>query len=481
MQDQNKRAALKEIDRKSEMLCALSDTVWDQAETAFREYESAKALTDALKQEGFTVREGLAGIETAFSASFGSGRPVIGILGEYDALSGLSQTADCSEKKADDPSAPGHGCGHNLLGVGSIAAAIAVKDWLTRTGAAGTVVFFGTPGEEGGSGKAFMAKAHVFDGLDAALTWHPDSMNHACTGGSLANYQAAFRFYGVSAHAGGAPHQGRSALDALELMNVGVQFLREHVIPEARIHYAITDTGGYSPNVVQAYAEALYLVRAPRNELLEPIWQRVIRCAEGAAHMTDTRLEIDFYKGCSNLLSNSVLAKLLYDNYAELEPIAYSSEDRAFADKMAAASSDTKGEGLRKLASRLPADKRAEVLRHANDSLYDFLPPFDPTPWQEFGSTDVGDVSWCCPTAQMYCCTMAAGTPGHSWQLVAQGKSGLAHKGMLQAGKTMAGAAIDLLCDRELLAQAKAAFETDLDGQTYRCPIPDGCKPRPLA
>lgn len=480
MNEQIKRTALEAIDRHADALCALSDTIWDHAETAFKEFESAKALINALKNEGFTVTENVAGIETAFSASFGNGKPVIGILGEFDALSGLSQRANSAEKQADDPAAPGHGCGHNLLGVGSFAAAIAVKDWLEQTGKPGTVIYYGTPGEEGGSGKAFMAKEHAFDALDAALTWHPANINEACTGGSLANYQAAFRFYGVSAHAGGAPHQGRSALDALELMNVGVQFLREHVIPEARIHYAITDTGGYSPNVVQSYAEALYLVRAPRNDLLEPIWQRVIRCAEGAAHMTDTRMEIDFYKGCSNLLSNAVLAKLLYDNYAALPPIDYSSEDRAFADQMAAASIDTKGEGLRKVASRLPADKRAEVLRHADDNLYDFLPPFDPAPWQEFGSTDVGDVSWCCPTAQMYCCTMAAGTPGHSWQLVSQGKSGLAHKGMLQAGKAMAGAAIDLLSNSELLAQAKAGFEADLGGQTYHCPIPDGCKPRPL-
>lgn len=481
MENLQKHAALEAIDRKANVLCALSDTIWEKAETAFQETESASALKLALRQEGFAVTENLGGIETAFSGSFGSGRPIIGILGEFDALSGLSQKAGLDEKQAEKPGEPGHGCGHNLLGVGSLAAAIAVKNWLHRTGKPGTVIYFGTPGEEGGSGKAFMAKAHVFDELDAALTWHPDSLTHACTGSTLANYQAAFRFYGVSAHAGGAPHQGRSALDALELMNVGVQFLREHVIPEARIHYAITNAGGYSPNVVQAYAEALYLVRAPRNELLEPIWQRVVRCAEGAAHMTDTRMEIDFYKGCSNLLSNSVLAKLLYENYTALPPISYDAQDRDFAEKMAAAAADTKGENLRKLAARLPADKRKTLLAHVGDSLYDFISPYDPTVWQEFGSTDVGDVSWCCPTAQLYCCTMAAGTPGHSWQLVAQGKSGLAHKGMMQAGKAMAGAAIDLLSDGALLTQAKAAFETDLDGQTYRCPIPDGCKPRPLA
>ena len=475
-----KTAALRAVDARADRLCALSDLIWDHAETAFTEHCSAAALIDALRREDFEVAEHVGGIDTAFTGTFGSGRPVIGILGEFDALSGLSQKAGCCEQAAEKSGAPGHGCGHNLLGVGSLAAAIAVRDYLRATGASGTVVYFGCPGEEGGSGKAFMAKKHVFDGLDAALTWHPDSLTHACTGRTLANYQAAFRFYGKAAHAGGAPHQGRSALDALELMNVGVQFLREHVIPEARIHYAITDTGGFSPNVVQPYAEALYLVRAPRNELLEPIWQRVIRCAEGAAHMTDTRMEFEFRKGCSNLLSNAVLARLLYDNYTALPPIVYDAQDRALAAGIAAASQDTLGEALRKFAARLPAPQRKQLLTHAADTLYDFPAPYDPTVTQEFGSTDVGDVSWCCPTAQIYCCTMAAGTPGHSWQLVAQGKSGLAHKGMLQAGKAMAGAAIDLLRDPALLPQAREAFEADLDGETYRCPIPDGCEPRPL-
>ena len=478
--DKEKQAALAAIDGAADGLCALSDLIWDHPETAFEEQVSAAALMDALGRAGFAVTENVGGIRTAFTGRFGAGRPVIGILGEFDALSGLSQEAGCCAQKAVLPGGAGHGCGHNLLGVGSLAAAIAVRDWLLRTGAPGTVVYYGCPGEEGGSGKAFMAKAGAFAGLDAALTWHPDSLTHGCTGHTLANYQGAFRFYGAAAHAGGAPHQGRSALDALELMNVGVQFLREHVIPEARIHYAITDAGGHSPNVVQPYAEALYLVRAPRNDLLEPIWQRVIRCAEGAAHMTDTRMELDFRKGCSNLLSNGVLARLLYDSFTALPPIEYGPEDRALADAIAATAGDVRGESLRKLAARLPLAERRALLAHENDSLYDFAAPYDPTVTQEFGSTDVGDVSWCCPTAQLYVCTMAAGTPGHSWQLVAQGKSGLAHKGMLQAGKALAAAAIDLLRDPALLEAARAAFEADLDGRTYRCPIPDGCAPRPL-
>ena len=218
-----------------------------------------------------------------------------------------------------------------MLGTASLAAAIGVKKYLEESGKSGTVIYFGCPGEEGGSGKAFMAKGGAFEGLDAAITWHPGDVTRADTGSSLANYQVAYKFYGTSAHAGGAPHLGRSALDALELMNMGVQFLREHVVPEARIHYAITNTGGYSPNVVQPYAEVLYLIRAPKNKQVEEIYQRVNKIAEGAAHMTETRVEIDFVKGCSNLVSNKVIAKRLWDNLTELGAPEYTEEELQMA------------------------------------------------------------------------------------------------------------------------------------------------------
>ena len=246
-----KQMVWEEIDRKAAEILDASDEIWGCAETAFAEEKSVKVLCDLLRKEGFEVEEGLAGVATAFKGTFGSGKPVIGFLGEFDALSGLDQEAGATEKKQIHAGAPGHGCGHNMLGTASLSAAIGIKRYLEESKKPGTVVYFGCPGEEGGSGKAFMAKGGVFDGLDAALTWHPGDLTRADTGSSLANYQVAYKFYGTSAHAGGAPHLGRSALDACELMNMGVQFLREHVVPEARIHYAITNTGGYSPNVVQ--------------------------------------------------------------------------------------------------------------------------------------------------------------------------------------------------------------------------------------
>ena len=368
-----------------------------------------------------------------------------------------------------------------MLGTASLSAAIGLKKYLEETGKSGTVIYFGCPGEEGGSGKAFMAKGGVFEGLDAAITWHPGDLTRADTGSSLANYQVYYKFYGTSAHAGGAPHLGRSALDAAELMNVGVQFLREHVVPEARIHYAITNSGGYSPNVVQPYAEVLYLIRAPKNKQVEEIYQRVNKIAEGAAHMTETRLEIDFVKGCSNLMSNRVIAKKLWDNLTELGAPEYTEEEMAFAKAISEGVGDSRFESLEKIANDcLTKEEKAEVLSHKGESMYRFVAPYNPNGIMSFGSTDVGDVSWNCPTAQAYVATWAAGTPGHSWQVVSQGKSGLAHKGLIYAAKAMAGTAIDMIEDPSLIEAAKAEFLEDLDGDTYHCPIPDGCKPRAI-
>ena len=293
--------------------------------------------------------------------------------------------------------------------------------------------------------------------------------------------EMCIRDSGTSAHAGGAPHLGRSALDALELMNMGVQFLREHVVPEARIHYAITNTGGYSPNVVQPYAEVLYLIRAPKNKQVEEIYQRVNKIAEGAAHMTETRVEIDFVKGCSNLVSNKVIAKRLWDNLTELGAPEYTEEELQMAKALSEGVGEGRFESLEKVAAGLGKEEKKEVLAHKGESLYRFVAPFDPVGIMSFGSTDVGDVSWNCPTAQAYVTTWAAGTPGHSWQVVTQGKSGLAHKGLLYAAKAMAGAAVDLFEEPKYLEEAKAEMEETLDGDTYHCPIPDGCKPRALS
>ena len=326
-------AFLNEIDEKKEFLDAVADEIWEHPELAFEEYHSAACLCDALRREGFAVETGLAGIETAFSATFGSGRPVIGILGEFDALSGLGQKAFETHSEPNGKAA-GHGCGHNLLGTGSLAAAIAVKRWLEERPGKGTVIYFGCPGEEGGSGKAFMARDGVFDGLDAAFYWHPDEETYVRTNKSLANIQVRFVFDGIASHAGAEPELGRSALDAVELMNVGVNYLREHMIDDARVHYAVTDTGGISPNVVQKHAEVLYLIRAPRNDQASSIYERVCKIAQGAALMTETKESHVFIKACSNTVINGPMTQMLQKIMEELDPPEPTEADIAFARKM---------------------------------------------------------------------------------------------------------------------------------------------------
>ena len=319
------------IEKKRDVFIELSDRIWEFAETAFVEFQSADLLCAALEKEGFCVERGTGGVSTAFCGSWGSGSPVIAFLGEYDALSGLSQKGGVAVKEPLVPGGNGHGCGHNNLGAGAFAAAVAFREYLKNSGKGGTVRYYGCPGEEGGSGKAFMARAGVFDDVDAALTWHPGSVNAVFPFSSLANFQVAYRFKGKSAHAAACPHLGRSALDAVELMNVGVNYLREHVIPEARMHYAITDSGGFSPNVVQPKAEALYLLRAPRTPQVEEIYERVNKIARGAALMTETELEIRFIKACANVVQNNVLERVLERNFAELGVPEYAEEEISFA------------------------------------------------------------------------------------------------------------------------------------------------------
>ena len=296
----------------SRELYDLSCRIWDYAELKFEETRSAEAIASFLESEGFLVTRGIAGMETAFSASWGEGDPVIGFLGEYDALSGLSQEAGTAEKKLRAGTETGHGCGHNLLGSASAGAALLLRDYLKESGRPGTVVFFGCPGEEGGSGKTYMARSGIFDRLSAALTWHPGGGNAVLTGSFMANCQVCYRFRGTSSHAAAAPHLGRSALDAVELMDVGVNYMREHMEPTDRVHYAILDTGGISPNVVQNHAEVLYLIRSTDSEKVRALYERVNKIAKGAAMMTETEVEILFDKAASSTLSNSVLEDVLF-------------------------------------------------------------------------------------------------------------------------------------------------------------------------
>lgn len=476
----SKEQALKSIDREKEYICCASDKIWDNPETAFQEFKSTETLCELLEKEGFTVERDLAGIKTAFSGRYGHGKPVVGILGEFDALSGLSQESENAEKVPVTEGAPGHGCGHNLLGAGSVAAAVAVKEYLMKNEKEGTVIFFGCPGEEGGSGKSFMARDGVFDELDFAVTWHPGDKNAVSVGSSLANYQIIYRFYGTAAHAAACPELGRSALDAVELMNTGVQYLREHMIQEARIHYAITNTGGYSPNVVQPYAEVLYLIRAPKNNQVKELFERVNDIARGAALMTGTRMEMQFVKACSNLVDNTVLEEVFQKNLEEIEREPYTEDEIAFARKISETYGGDKTDIQEVLKRYEKSRKKAAeelFMAHADDVISDFIVPLMDVETCMAGSTDVGDVSWVCPTAQINAVTEASGTPGHSWQEVSQGKSSVAHKGMLFAGKVMAGTVIDMLESPDLIEEAKEELKKRVGSEGYIPPIPKDVRP----
>lgn len=475
-----KQEALNAIDRERKVITDTSDMIWETPETAFQEAASADALMVALEKEGFKVEKNLAGIETAFSGRYGQGKPVIGILGEFDALSGLSQKDGTTEKVPVEDGAPGHGCGHNLLGAASVGAAVAVKEYLDKNKKEGTVIFFGCPGEEGGSGKSFMARDGVFDELDCAISWHPDDLNRVWCDSSLANYQVIYRFYGTAAHAAGCPELGRSALDAVELMNTGVQYLREHVIQEARIHYAITNTGGYSPNVVQPFAEVMYLMRAPKLNQVGEIYERINDIAKGAALMTGTKMEMQFVKACSNIVCNTTLSEVLQKNLEEVEREPYTAEEIRFAEDLIETYGG-KQDRLSQHVGRYEKSRKAEIEKlmdeHVNDALNDFIVPMMDVEIVMAGSTDVGDVSWVCPTAQIGTVTAAAGTPGHSWQMVTQGKSSVAHKGEVFAAKVMGAAIIDLLEAPETIGQAKEELKKRLGGFKYENPIPKEVRP----
>lgn len=477
----NKTDIARIIEEKRDAFIAADKKVWEAAETAFLEYKSADALCEALEAEGFAVERPLAGMDTAFVGSWGRGGPVIAFLGEYDALSGLSQKAGADRKEPILPGGNGHGCGHNSLGAGALAAAVAFREYLKASGKEGTVRYYGCPGEEGGSGKAFMARAGVFDDVDIALTWHPGSVNAVFPFSSLANFQVAYKFRGVSSHAAASPHLGRSALDAVELMNVGVNYLREHVIQEARMHYAITDSGGFSPNVVQPKAEVLYLLRAPRTPQVEEIYERVNNIARGAALMTGTEVEIDFIKACANVVQNSVVEEVLYKNFLELGVPNYSEEERGLAKKIFdRIAPSERSEDLDRYSAPGGAAGKEAARRLRERPLADEVLPYGPSSYVLPGSTDVGDVSWNVPTGQVWVGTWPNHTPGHSWQIVSVGGTSLSHRGMLHAGKVMACAAADFLDDPTLIARAKEELLSRLDGDVYRCAIPDDVKPRPL-
>ncbi|MER2090193.1 M20 family metallopeptidase [Sporosarcina sp. JAI121] len=456
------------IEQKKGKFIALSDNIWNVPELHFQEYKSSDYLCEALEEEGFQVERNVAGLKTAFVGSYGTGKPVVAILGEFDALAGLSQKKGLTHNDPVVEGGSGHGCGHNLLGTGSFAAAVAIKDYMALTKLEGTVRFYGCPAEESGSGKAFMTRAGLFDDVDVALSWHPGDKPGLMNFGSLANYSARFQFKGKSAHASAAPHLGRSALDAVELMNVGVNYLREHMIPDARVHYAVSDTGGVSPNVVQANAEVIYLIRAPEKEQVKDLYSRVYDIAKGAALMTGTTFEVEFEGTASNLIPNTVLADVMYENLTEVDLPLYDDVDQAFAKEIRSTLSqeDIKSayEGLdKKTVKKLQERDIADLVPPHRDTSELILP----------GSTDVGDVSWVVPTMQCTTTCFAIGTPLHTWQVVSQGAMPIAHKGMLHAGKVLASTAIEVMEKPDLIKRAKAELLERLDGEQYTSLIPD--------
>ena len=424
---------LKELDKNKDAYGEIAQQIWDFAEMGYLEVQSSALLQKTLADEGFTVKTGVADIPTAFVAEYGSGSPVIGVLGEFDALPGLSQERVPEKKSAGK--AAGHACGHHLFGTASAAAAIAVKNWMKKNKIKGTIRFYGTPAEEGGSGKVYMVREGLFNDVDAVLHWHPGDRNQASAGAALANKSAKFRFYGISSHAAGAPHKGRSALDGVEGMNMMVNMMREHIPQDARIHYVITE-GGKAPNVVPNFAEVYYYARHSRRDVVIEIFDRIVKAAEGAAMGTGTTMDYEMIGGTHELLPNLTLQKVMYDQLVSVGGLEYSAEEMAFADKIAKSMGQEKVDMAK--AKGIQDYKEVGTPR---------------------GSTDVGDVSFAVPTVGMSSATWVPGTPAHSWQAVAAGGTSIGNKGMMVAAKTLALTAEKLFSDPAIIAKAKEEFE----------------------
>lgn len=458
------------VDRKTEVFTELANEVWETPETCYMETQSAAAHREMLEAQGFRITDAVAKIPTAVMGEAGSGGPVIAFLGEYDALAGLSQKADATEHDPLIAGANGHGCGHNLLGSASMLAATALKDWLEKTGTPGRVRYYGCPAEEGGAAKAFMVRDGAFSDVDIAISWHPSNFAGVQRETSLANCRIDFTFTGRAAHAAAVPELGRSALDAVELMSVGVNYMREHMPSECRIHYAVLDTGGISPNVVQAHAKVRYVVRAPDLAGLFALIERVKKVAEGAALMTETKMESVTLAGVSNLVVNTPLMDVMQDIWDSMGPPAFDAEDIEFAEKIR--------------ATLTPEDVAAswaqERLEQRDIPLANFVLPAHNELRQMGGSTDVGDVSWVVPTVQAYGATLAIGTQLHTWQVVAQGKSALAHKGMASVAKVMAATGLAAMTSEQLREAAWADLKRRHKGQEYKSPIPAEAEP-PIA
>ncbi len=468
-----------EIDRLVEMrkssYTEISDSIWEFAESRFQEYQSSNIQQKYLASQGFSIKSNLSGEETAFIAEWGSGKPIIAFVGEFDALSSLQQEADMTERRPIPGKVNGHGCGHHLLGTGSLAAADTLKTFMEENNLSGTVRYYGCPAEENAGGKAFLVRDGYFNDCDVALSWHPHSTNKV-TGEDrfLSNFRVFFTFHGISSHAAGAPELGRSALDAVEMMDIGVNFMREHMIDHARVHGAITNTGGIAPNVIPAEAEILYAIRAPKLTQVKQLFDRMCDIAKGAALITGTTVTVKQVAAYSNVIHNETLGVIMDKHLRNFVPVGYTNEELAYADRFKQVITSLDKEGLNSTIAELAnKDNRAKMQAMP---ILDFV--IDRRSLiGGHGSTDMGNVSWVTPVGQANVACLAAGTALHSWQAVAQGKSPVAHKGMLTAAKVLACTGAELLLNPDLLVQVRQDWIDELDGNTYPDPLPKGLMP----
>ncbi|PQM63790.1 MAG: amidohydrolase [Rhodobacteraceae bacterium] len=464
----NKHIIWEYVEKLEPRFHALADQVWSTPETCYGEHLSMEAHYSELIHHGFKVKQGIAGIPTALIAEAGTKGPVIAFLGEYDALAGLSQQSDIFEEKPIKKNGNGHGCGHNLLGSAAMQAATSLKNWMTETGTEGIIRYYGCPAEEGGAAKTFMVREKAFEDVDIAITWHPGSLTGVVRGSSLANCRVDFMFEGRASHAAGAPHLGRSALDAIELMNVGVNYMREHMPDKARIHYAIIDGGGISPNVVQSKGRVRYVVRDENTPKMLKLLERVKKIARGAAMMTETKVKIKMLAGVSNLIYNKTLGEVMQRNLDLLGPPVFTNKERQYAKKMQSTMSYNDIE---------TAYLQAGISEVKDQVLAESIVPPNAKEIGMSGSTDVADVSWVVPTVQLWGANYTIGTPFHSWQMTAQGKSSIAIKGMTHAATAMAATGVDVLLDKKLREDAWLDLQKLLDQNAYVSPLLDNAKP----
>ncbi|MEM4482438.1 MAG: M20 family metallopeptidase [Candidatus Methanomethylicia archaeon] len=466
-----KDIALNWIEENKGRIISLSDTIWEYAELGLEEFKSSKLLADELEKHGFKVEMGIAGMPTAFVATWGSGKPIIGILGEYDALAGLSQKR-VPWKEPIVEGAPGHGCGHNIFAAATVGGAIALKEAMEKGKLNGKIKYFGCPAEETLIGKVFMAREGVFKGLDFAINYHPSAFNTIHLGTTNAMNSAKFHFFGRASHAGGSPEFGRSALDAVELMNVGVNYLREHVVQDARIHYVI-ERGGGQPNIVPDYARSWYYVRAPEREQVEEIYNWILDIARGAALMTQTQHRVEFITGCYNMIQNKTLALTCLKVMREIGAPKFDDKDYEFA---------------KKIHETIPIEQKRNMLQRMKipnwEKLMDVVLDEEVRdPWDEgevsHGSTDVGDVSWHTPTLSFGTTCFVLGSPGHSWQNVATSGVGIGHKGCIYAAKIIALTSIEIISNQKLIEEAWKEFKEKTKGREYKSPIPPEIKEPP--